>query len=376
MATIQLQNLTKYFGNSTAVDHINLEVADGQLVALLGPSGCGKTTTLRMLAGFLAPDDGQILINGNVVSSRRRTLPPEKRDMSMIFQSYAIWPHKTVFENVAFGLKLRKIGREALRQRVMRALSITHLEHLANRYPAQLSGGQQQRVALARAIVVEPQILLLDEPLSNLDASLREEMRSEVRRIHDETGLTTVHVTHDQSEALVLADQIVVMSEGGIQQVGTPEEIYEAPATEFVARFIGRCNVLNGTMNISGQVDVGGALLAAKDYAPGVSSGHKVALSVRPHSIIMDSIDCDVTNDLLNCFTAVVEHHDYFGEFREYKVRLDNTDIQLSVVTPTQIRHQVQDRVTVKIPPENCRVVPCSPKTVAAVEKAFLAATR
>jgi iron(III) transport system ATP-binding protein len=310
-----------------------------------------------------------------MVSSKRRTLPPEKRDMSMIFQSYAIWPHKTVFENVAFGLNLRKVGKEELRRRVMRALSVTYLEHLANRYPAQLSGGQQQRVALARAIVVEPQILLLDEPLSNLDASLREEMRCEVRRIHDETGLTTVHVTHDQAEALVLSDRIVVMSEGLIQQVGTPEEIYEAPATEFVARFIGRCNVLTGTLLAGNKVDVGGLAIVAKDMAPGVSVGHEVALSIRPHSIIMDPVECAIADGAVNCYTAVIEHHDYFGEFREYKVRLENSDIQLSVVTPTQIRHQVQDQVAVRILPENCRVVPRSPKIVAEVNKAVMAAT-
>jgi iron(III) transport system ATP-binding protein len=357
MATITFDNLTKHFGNSTAVNQVNLDVADGELIALLGPSGCGKTTTLRMLAGFLTPDEGQILVDGQVVSSPQKTIPPERRNMSMIFQSYAIWPHKTVFENVAFGLQLRRVGREELRTRVMRALEVTYLGELADRYPAQLSGGQQQRVALARAIVIEPQILLLDEPLSNLDASLRDEMRSEVRRIHDETGLTTVHVTHDQAEALVLADRIVIMADGLIQQVGTPEEIYEKPANQFVANFIGRCNVLSGKWLPSGHVDVGGVLIAAQDKAVGVQVGHEAALSIRPHSIQMDS--AGITSAMsANCFTAVVEQQDYFGEFREYRVRLENSSVRLSVITAPHVRHQIGSPVVLSIPPERCRVVP------------------
>lgn len=358
MATIKLDNLTKRFGHSTAVNRINLDVADGELIALLGPSGCGKTTTLRMLAGFLSPDDGQILVDGAMVSSQKRSLPPEKRNMSMIFQSYAIWPHKTVFENVAFGLELRRVSQAELRSRVMRALEITYLDRLADRYPAQLSGGQQQRVALARAIVIDPQILLLDEPLSNLDASLRDEMRSEVRRIHDETGLTTVYVTHDQSEALVLADRIVVMSDGEIEQVGRPEDIYERPETEFVAQFIGRCNVLPGTLLDRDRVDVSGVMVQAQDRADGLQVGQSVALSVRPHSIVMNPIDCAENSSGINCFIVQVEQQDYFGEFREYKVRLEQSELCLSVVTSPNIRHQVGDRLAVKIPPEHCRIVP------------------
>ncbi|OKH25087.1 ABC transporter ATP-binding protein [Chroogloeocystis siderophila] len=368
MASITIDNLTKYFQNSCAVDHINLNVADGELIALLGPSGCGKTTTLRMLAGFVFPDEGRIFVGDRIVSSPQKTVPPEKRNMSMIFQSYAIWPHKTVFENVAFGLELRHVGREQLRSRVNRALEIVHLSRFANRYPAELSGGQQQRVALARAIVVEPQILLLDEPLSNLDASLRDEMRNEIRNLHDQLGLTTVYVTHDQGEALVLADRIVVMYEGTIQQVGTPEEIYESPATEFVARFIGRCNVLPGTLLASGQVDVGGVFITAKNNAPGVYPGDAVALSVRPHSIIMDSVYCPTDNPEMNCFSAWVEHHNYYGEFRDYTVRLDNSDIVLSVVTSPHVRHQIGEQMYLAIPAECCRVVPQSATTTQVAE--------
>ncbi|MCU0565921.1 MAG: ABC transporter ATP-binding protein [Oculatellaceae cyanobacterium Prado106] len=375
MASITLDNLTKYYKNSAAVDHIHLEAADGDLIALLGPSGCGKTTTLRMLAGFVPPDEGRILVGDRVVSSPQKTIPPEQRNMSMIFQSYAIWPHKTVYENVAFGLELRHVSKSQMRSRVTRALEIVHLGKLANRYPSELSGGQQQRVALARAIVVEPQILLLDEPLSNLDASLRDEMRNEVRTLHDQLGLTTVYVTHDQGEALVLADKIVVMYDGTIQQVGTPEEIYESPATEFVARFIGRCNVLPETLLPSGRVDVGGVLIAAEDWAVGVSAGHEVALSVRPHSIIMDPIDCPSSHPNANCFTAWVEHHDYYGEFREYQVRLDQSDIILSVVTPPQVRHRIGEQMSLAIPAHACRVVPRSEKLTARVQRAIAAAT-
>ncbi|MCU0535315.1 MAG: ABC transporter ATP-binding protein [Hydrococcus sp. Prado102] len=372
MSSITIDNLTKYFQNNLAVNHINLKVADGEMIALLGPSGCGKTTTLRMLAGFMSPDDGQIFVGDRMVSSARKTVPPEKRNMSMIFQSYAIWPHKTVFENVAFGLELRSVSKEQLRSRVHRALEIVHLGKLANRYPSELSGGQQQRVALARAIVVEPEILLLDEPLSNLDASLRDEMRNEVKNLHEQLGFTTVYVTHDQGEALVLADRIVVMNHGTIEQVGTPEEIYESPATEFVARFIGRCNVLPGTLLPSGQVDIGGVLMAAKNYAAGVEKGHEVAASVRPHSIVMDSVECLRDRSETNCFTAKIEHHDYYGEFRDYTVRLQNSEIILSVVTPPHIRHEIGDEMYVQIPPEACRIVPRSASITAPVAEAIL----
>ncbi|MBF2076281.1 MAG: ABC transporter ATP-binding protein [Synechococcales cyanobacterium C42_A2020_086] len=375
MASITINNLTKYYRSSCAVDHIDLHVAEGELISLLGPSGCGKTTTLRMLAGFVQPDIGQIFVGDRLVSSPQRTVAPEKRNMSMIFQSYAIWPHKTVFENVAFGLELRNISRDQLRARVSRALEIVHLGKLAQRYPSELSGGQQQRVALARAVVVEPEILLLDEPLSNLDASLRDEMRNEIRNLHDQLGLTTVYVTHDQGEALVLSDRIVVMYDGTIQQVGTPEEIYEQPATEFVARFIGRCNVLTGTLLASGQVDVGGVLIAAENYAPGVSHGHEVALSVRPHSILIDPIACPFADSTVNCFTAWIKQHDYYGEFREYIVQLHESEIMLSVVTPPQIHHQVGEQMHLAIPPAACRVVPRSTQITTEVSATIAAAT-
>ena len=247
MASVELRGLTKRFGSLAVVDDVSLRIDHGQLVCLLGPSGCGKTTTLRLIAGFLEPSGGEIHVGDRLVSSKARTLPPEQRKMSMIFQSYALWPHMTVTENIVYGLRLRKLDRDTIAKKLAAILATTKLEALAQRYPGELSGGQQQRVALARALIVEPETLLLDEPLSNLDANLREEMRFEIRRLHDEYRYTTVYVTHDQSEAMTTADLIAVMNGGRIDQLGTPEDIYARPESEFVARYIGASNVIKGT---------------------------------------------------------------------------------------------------------------------------------
>jgi len=232
MAAVELESLTKYFGNAVALDSLSLTIAHGSLVCLLGPSGCGKTTTLRLVAGFLDPDQGTIRVGGRTVSEPRRIVPPERRGMSMIFQSYALWPHMTIAENVAYGLKLRRLDRTERERRVAAILDVTRLGDLASRYPHELSGGQQQRAALARALIVEPETLLLDEPLSNLDANLREEMRFEVRRLHDAFRYTTVYVTHDQSEAMTTADVICVMNLGKIEQAGSPVTRSGTPANE------------------------------------------------------------------------------------------------------------------------------------------------
>src|SRR4051794_30405215 len=262
VASVELRSLTKHYGNLAVVDNVSLRIEHGLLVCLLGPSGCGKTTTLRLIAGFVEPSAGEIAVGDRVVSSPARTLPPEQRNMSMIFQSYALWPHMTVTENVAYGLKLRKLDKALIAQKVKGILTTTKLEALAERYPGELSGGQQQRVALARALIVEPETLLLDEPLSNLDANLREEMRFEVRRLHDEYRYTTVYVTHDQSEAMTTADLIAVMNLGKIEQAGSPEEIYERPRSEFVARFIGSSNVVKGQALDANRLEVAGVPLA------------------------------------------------------------------------------------------------------------------
>src|SRR2546423_5318050 len=246
LASVDLRGLTKRFGPVAVVDNVSLRIDHGQLVCLLGPSGCGKTTTLRLIAGFLEPSDGEIRVGDRLVSSKARTLPPEQRSMSMIFQSYALWPHMTVAENIVYGLRLRKMDRDAIAKKLAAILATTKLEALAQRYPGELSGGQQQRVALARALIVEPETLLLDEPLSNLDANLREEMRFEIRRLHDEYRYTTVYVTHDQSEAMTTADLIAVMNGERSHPLWPPRELYARPAHEFVSRFIDLLNLING----------------------------------------------------------------------------------------------------------------------------------
>jgi iron(III) transport system ATP-binding protein len=229
VSKLVLAGVTRRFGSVTAVDRFDLTLAAGEFVSLLGPSGCGKTTTLRMIAGFLEPSEGTITMDGTVISSPGSALPPEKRNMSMIFQSYAIWPNMTVAENVAFGLEVRKLPRATIRQRVDEILGVVRMQHLRDRYPQELSGGQQQRVALARAIIVQPGVLLLDEPLSNLDANLREEMRYEIRRLHDAFRITTVYVTHDQAEAMVTSDRIAVMNQGRVEQIDEPRALYARP---------------------------------------------------------------------------------------------------------------------------------------------------
>src|SRR3954465_12711439 len=278
-----MRGLTKRFGELAVVDNVSLRIDHGQLVCLLGPSGCGKTTTLRLIEGFLEPTEGEIHVGDRLVSSKNRTLPPEQRKMSMIFQSYALWPHMTVTENIVYGLKLRKLDRESIAKKLKAILETTKLEVLAQRYPGELSGGQQQRVALARALIVEPETLLLDEPLSNLDANLREEMRFEIRRLHDEYRYTTVYVTHDQSEAMTTADLIAVMNGGRIDQLGTPEDIYDRPQSEFVARFIGASNVLKGIAADDHHVSFAGATLRVTGAQ--LNAGQAAAVAIRQHDI-------------------------------------------------------------------------------------------
>ncbi|MFB0936132.1 MAG: ABC transporter ATP-binding protein [Propionivibrio sp.] len=247
MASIEIKGISKQYAGRTILSDLSLELQDGECFTLLGPSGCGKTVLLRLIAGFEAPDSGSILIGGDVVAdaSSGQMLPPDKRSLGMVFQDYAVWPHMTVFDNVAYPLKLAGIGAHELKSRAMRNIELVGLTNLDQRLPSQLSGGQQQRVALARALVSEPQILLLDEPLNNLDANLREEMRFEIKALQQKTGVTILYVTHDQEIALGIADRIAVMDEHGtLRQIGTPEEVYERPADDFVFRFLGIANFL------------------------------------------------------------------------------------------------------------------------------------
>src|SRR6185503_2941133 len=248
MAFIDIADIDKRFGGFQALSRITLAIAEREFITFLGPSGCGKTTMLRTLAGFLTPDNGSIRVAGRLLSSPQAVVPPEQRRMGMVFQNYAIWPHMSVFENVAFGLRIDKMERAKIEERVARVLAAVGLEGLERRNPGQLSGGQQQRVALARSLVVEPAILLLDEPLSNLDAKLRERMRTELKTLQRRSGITFIYVTHDQAEAMALSDRIVVFSQGAVQQVGTPRDVFERPANLFVADFMGLVNKVPGTL--------------------------------------------------------------------------------------------------------------------------------
>ncbi|MDX1521659.1 MAG: ABC transporter ATP-binding protein [Anaerolineae bacterium] len=291
MSFLLLENLVKEFvgrggeGIVRAVDNANISIKQGEFMTLLGPSGCGKTTTLRLIAGFEFPTKGQIILDGEVIND----LPANERDMAMVFQSYAIFPHLSVFENIAYGLKIQRLPRSETQEKVRRVLELTELIGLENRPPNALSGGQQQRVALARALVMEPKVLLMDEPLSNLDAKLREVMRTEIRRIQQTLGITSVYVTHDQIEAMTVSDRIVVMNQGRIEQIGTPQEIYRQPQTAFVADFIGRTNFVEATVRgINGDtvaLDVFGQTLTAPMPTIPVSADQLVKLVVRPEAI-------------------------------------------------------------------------------------------
>src|SRR6186997_285003 len=298
VSSVTLRGLTKRFGDLTVLNNVSLVIGHGELICLLGPSGCGKTTALRLVAGFAEPTAGEVVLGDRVVSSPKRTLAPEQRNMSMIFQSYALWPHMTVTENVAYGLKLRRLDRAVIAQKVATILAVTKLEALAERYPGELSGGQQQRVALARALIVDPETLLLDEPLSNLDANLREEMRFEVRRLHDEYRYTTVYVTHDQSEAMTTADVIAVMNAGRIEQAGPPDEIYERPRSEFVARFIGSSNVLRGKALDGNHIQVAGETLRCNGGP--LAAGADAAVSVRQHVLRLYSNKPDAMENVVS----------------------------------------------------------------------------
>jgi iron(III) transport system ATP-binding protein len=344
--------VTKRFGSAVALDSVSLEVAQGRLCCLLGPSGCGKTTALRLVAGFAEPTEGEIVLGDRVVSSPRRTLPPERRNVSMVFQSYALWPHMTVADNVAYGLTLRKVPRATIRSKIDAMLATTKLTDLADRYPAELSGGQQQRVALARALIVEPETLLLDEPLSNLDANLREEMRFEVRRLHDEYRYTTIYVTHDQSEAMTTADLIAVMNHGRIEQLGTPEEIYDRPRSQFVARFIGSSNVVTGKAVDERRIAVAGAVLRGSggSFAPGVSG----AISIRQHDIVLGL--GEPRDGQENVLPATVTRNVFVGGSRDYVIEAAE-GTQLRVLAPASQNIPPGSRVHARLPADLCRIL-------------------
>jgi iron(III) transport system ATP-binding protein len=351
LASVDLRGLTKRFGSLAVVDNVSLRIDHGQLVCLLGPSGCGKTTTLRLLAGFLEPSDGEILVGDRLVSSQARTLPPEQRKMSMIFQSYALWPHMTVAENIVYGLRLRKLDRDTIAKKLKLILETTKLEILAQRYPGALSSGQQQRVALARALIVEPETLLLDEPLSNLDANLREEMRFEIRRLHDQYRYTTVYVTHDQSEAMTTADLIAVMNAGKIDQLGTPEDIYDRPQSEFVARFIGASNVIKGIARDGNHVAFAGATLQV--VGAKLTPGQSAVVAIRQHDI---QLSTQKPQDAQNAVKATVTRQVFLGASRDYMVETSD-GTTLRIVTATENAVARGSEVWLFLPPERCRAL-------------------
>ncbi len=355
MSKLVLTGVTRRFGTVTAVDSFNLALAPGEFVSLLGPSGCGKTTTLRMIAGFLDPSEGTIAMDGQVISSPGSSLPPEKRSMSMIFQSYAIWPNMTVAQNVSFGLEVRKLPRAEMRARVERILDVVHMKHLAERYPQELSGGQQQRVALARAIVVQPAVLLLDEPLSNLAANLREEMRYEIRRLHDEFRITTVYVTHDQAEAMVTSDRIAVMNQGRVEQVDEPRTLYARPRTRFVAGFIGRTNFLEGEASATDVVFDGFSIAAAR-FAEGRALRGRVAFSLRPQSVHLHR-QRPAPSDAAVIVAGEIVQRAYLGEHWDYAVRPAGSALLLRVTARPHEVFEVDEKVWLEVDPRQMAAI-------------------
>lgn len=353
MAFVELDRLSKAYASLTVVDGLDLDVEKGQLVCLLGPSGCGKTTTLRLIAGFVQPSGGVIRVGGRVVSSAAFSEPPEARGMSMIFQSYALWPHMTVRENIGYGLKLRRMARAEMDERTARILAATRLAPLAERYPAELSGGQQQRVALARALVVEPEILLLDEPLSNLDANLREEMRFEIRRLHDEFRYTTIYVTHDQTEAMTAADLIVVMNHGRIEQAGSPEDIYQRPVSTFTAQFIGGTNLFRGARVGHDAVDCGGGLVLQCGGGDFAVDGDTI-VSVRHHDIALTATPPGT--QAANWAAGRVARDVYLGSHRDYLVTLIN-GATVRALAPVDLVIPPGGEVWMNAPPAKCRAL-------------------
>ena len=353
MPGVTIKGLSKRYGDVAAVRGLDLQVKPGELVALLGPSGCGKTTTLRLVAGFLKPESGEIWVGDRCLSSAASVIPPERRRMAMIFQSYALWPHMTVARNVAYGLRFNGVARAERDRGVRDMLRVVQLEGYGSRYPGELSGGQQQRVAVARALVVEPEILLLDEPLSNLDANLREEMRFEIRRLHETFGITTLYVTHDQAEAMVISDRVAVLQTGRVVQIGSAEELFDHPRTRFVAEFIGKTNLIDGTAEGPSTVARGSLRLqvAAGDLVPGAP----VAISIRPHQIEMAPAEPAAPAALhANALTGTVRRASYLGDAVDYQVELDGSGAVLRVAGPTPPRAHVGERVSLRIAAAAC----------------------
>jgi iron(III) transport system ATP-binding protein len=356
MPDVKVSQLNKKFGDNIVLDDVDFTIRDGEFFTLLGPSGCGKSTTLNCIAGLEQPTSGAIAVGEStfVDTSRRVFVPPEARNLGMVFQSYALWPHKTIADNLAMPLQIRKIGKDEQRRLIDDALDKVGLQHLRDRYPHQLSGGQQQRVALARALVYSPTVLLLDEPLSNLDAKLREQARAWLKRLQEELGITTVYVTHDQDEALALSDRIAVMSAGHMLQVGSPTEIYESPATAEVAAFVGRCNFLEASI---AEVTSSGAVvtLAANGQSLTVETdqnvhvGQTVTVAIRPEQLRLCGTDSPVSSG--NTLDTEVLTVSYLGSRYEYDVKLGDHVVQVACD-----RGGLTGPVRLSVEPDACHV--------------------
>jgi ABC-type Fe3+/spermidine/putrescine transport system ATPase subunit len=351
---IELRNVTKRYGNVIANDNVTLKIRRGELMTLLGPSGCGKTTALRCITGHNIPDEGEVWIDSRDVTN----IPTHKRELGMVFQNFALFPHMTIFDNVGFPLMIRRMDKKERRERVMEALRLIRMEDYEGHYPRQVSGGQQQRVGLARALVYRPKVLLLDEPLSNLDAKLREEMRFEIRELIDRLGITAVYVTHDQAEALALSDRVAVMNAGRIEQVGTPDDIYDCPQSRFVADFIGLSDFFEVTVD---SVDTGAYLVMVKaggleiqiPAQPGMSAGQSVLLFVRPNDVELLPASHEAGT---NIFPGVVEKMTYLGDRSDYRIVVGE-GLELRVQTDGKVRFDEGEHVKVHLPATHCQVI-------------------
>ena len=359
MAFLELESITKYFGRLAAVDNISLSVEQGEFLTLLGPSGCGKTTILRMVAGFETPSEGNILLDGDDITRRSAS----KRPMGMVFQSYALFPHMTAEQNIAFGMAIKKQPKDVIKRRGAELLELVGLGDKGNSYPHQLSGGQQQRIALARALAVEPKVLLLDEPLSALDAKVRVSLRNEIRRIQQQLKMTAIYVTHDQEEALAISDRIAVMSKGKIEQLDQPEEIYSNPRTVFAATFVGTSNHFQGVLQSAteGLCQVANQTLHVTPM-PQLHNGDKVLVLVRPEEVTLHSaseiLDAGA-NGSGNQITGIIELRTFLGPFTRFHVRVTNDTVLTADVPSQQARgFYVAEKVVLSFAPTACQVLP------------------
>jgi ABC-type Fe3+/spermidine/putrescine transport system ATPase subunit len=359
MAFIEIQKLFKRFKNVVAVNHVDLEVNKGEMLTLLGPSGCGKTTTLRCIAGLEKPEGGEIFIDGKPMLSEG-FVQPAQRGIGMVFQNYAVWPHMRVYKNIIYGLKLDKLPKQEIQEKAEKVLELVGLEGLEERYPAQLSGGQQQRVALARALVRNPKVLLLDEPLSNLDAKLREELRFEIKSLVRRMGITSVYVTHDQAEAMVISDRIAVMDSGNIVQIGTPKDIYDKPASRFVADFIGTMNFIEGEVvqlvensdTVYVRTEFCEKMLCTMVDNQDIKPGQKVYASIRPEDVEVHDGPADGKENL---FKGTIAHKAYLGNFLYFFVNIDGNMIRMQV--PHYLPQEEGQELHLFINPEKCMVL-------------------